>query len=89
VFALEPFATVMSLAEVNAIFQEIGEGTIGEGMPPRYFAILLSRRLVTMRLRSSSATSFPNDRNSRYSWKIVRTVCASDLLMTSFFSLAS
>ncbi|MCA6111587.1 hypothetical protein J6497_31100 [Bradyrhizobium sp. CNPSo 4026] len=31
VFTLEPFAAMMNLAEINAVFQEIGEGTVGEG----------------------------------------------------------
>ena len=30
-FALEPLAAVMNLADVDAVFQEIGEGTVREG----------------------------------------------------------
>ena len=31
VLSLEPFAAMVGLAEVDAIFEEIGEGTVGEG----------------------------------------------------------
>ena len=31
VFALEPLAAVVHLAEVDSVFEEVGEGTIGEG----------------------------------------------------------
>ena len=29
--ALEPLAVVVNLAEIDAVFQEVGEGTVGEG----------------------------------------------------------
>src|SRR5712671_2651810 len=35
--SLEPFAGVMSLADVNAVLQEVGEGAVGEGYPAPVF----------------------------------------------------
>ena len=87
--SLEPFAAVMRLANVDAVFKEIGEGTIGKGDAAVVFCDFGVAALGDDLRRSSSATSLPNDLSSRYSRKMVRTVSASDLLITSFLFLAS
>ena len=89
-FALEPFAAVVDLAEVDPVFQEVGEGAVGEGN-----AALIFRDFGVASLGDdASAVEFGDQfaeglavRDS--SRKMVRTVSASVLLMTSFLSLAS
>ena len=65
VLTLKPFAAMMDFAEIDAVLEKVGEGTVGEGNAPLYLATLVLRCLVTMPLRSSSATSLLKDFSSR------------------------
>ena len=65
VLAGEPMPAVAGFAEIGAVFQEIGEGAIGERNSAGDLARSSGRFLVTMPLSLSSSISFWNDLRAR------------------------
>ena len=65
VLTLEPFAAMMDFAEIDAVLEKIGEGTIGEGNGAIVFGNFGVAPLGDDALRSSSLTNLLNDLSSR------------------------